>query len=330
MRSKVFLGTLRKQNYLDLFRQGLEYIHFGDLGSGKLIFIKPNLTFPEYRPGVMTNPEAIEAAVIALKDYTDQIFIGDSDSGGYNRFSMDDVYSAIGIRQLTTQYGVKIVNLSQGPRRPIQFAYHGKEFSLPLPVLLLDDIDLTVTMPVPKVHCNTGVSLTFKNQWGCIPENKDRLRLHPYFQHVILEVNRAVKTRIALVDGKYGLNHNGPMLGDPVLLDWALVSDHIGTAARVVCRLMGTQIEKIPHLRYAETQNMIPKDEEIEINCDLAPFIGPRFYLRRKLTDYPGYLAFNSSWIAYLAYFSPLSGFLHKVLYLVRKPFYDYDRYAKH
>ena len=99
-------------------------------------------------------------------------------------------------------------------RRSIQFSYKHKSFTLPLPVFLLDEIDILVTMPVPKIHSNTGVSLTFKNQWGCIPENKDRLRLHPYFQHVILEVNKAVKANVAIIDGKYGLNKNGPMKGE--------------------------------------------------------------------------------------------------------------------
>jgi uncharacterized protein (DUF362 family) len=74
---------------------------------------------------------------------------------------------------------------------------------------LTDDIDYLITMPVPKIHNNTGVSLSFKNQWGCIPEPNDRLRMHPYFKHVILEVNKAIKTKMAIVDGKYGLDING-------------------------------------------------------------------------------------------------------------------------
>jgi hypothetical protein len=184
-------------------------------------------------------------------------------------------------------------------------------------------------MPVPKIHCNTGVSLTHKNQWGCIPEPQDRLKLHPYFQHVILEVNKAVKARVAIMDGQYGLNINGPMRGTPVKLDWVLVTDDLGAGSRVACELMQIPLERIAHLRYARQLGLIPDLRDIELNTDLAPYKGVKFSLRRKWTDYPGYLAFNSPFLAYLAYFSPMADLLHRLLYLVREPFYDYDKHAR-
>jgi 4-aminobutyrate aminotransferase-like enzyme len=49
--------------------------------------------------------EAIEAAILAIKDYTPHITIGDSDSGGYNRFSMDEVYRETGILDFAKKYG---------------------------------------------------------------------------------------------------------------------------------------------------------------------------------------------------------------------------------
>ena len=326
----AYLASLSEQDHLSGYREGLEYIRFGErVTPDTKIFIKPNLTFPEYRPGVMTSPEAVAAALQAISDYTPHIWIGDSDSGGYNRFSMDLVYASTGLREVCARHGAKIVNLSSLPRRPIHFRYKRRKFALDLPVLLTDEMDFTVTMPVPKVHCNTGVSLSFKNQWGCIPENRDRLRLHPYFQHVILEVNRAIRAGPVLMDGRYGLNGNGPMKGIPVELGWILVAGDLGSAARLACELMQIELDRIPHLRYLESRAPIPARAAITINRDPAPFLRERFYLRRKVTDLPGLLAFRNPWIAHLAYFSPLSGFLHKLLYLVREPFYDYGEKRK-
>ncbi len=314
---------------LERIQQGLEWIGFGRLvTASSRVFIKPNLTFPTYRPGVMTSPQAIEAAILAVREYTPHIYIGDADSGGYNRFSMDEVYRETGLGQFADRYGVQVINLSHVPRQTIHFAYRRKSFALDLPRLLTDEMDLLITMPVPKVHANTGVSLTFKNQWGCIPEPQDRLRLHPYFQHVIWEVNRAVKTRIAIVDGRYGLNVNGPMKGQPVELNWVLVSNDIGAAAAVACELMQIPLKRIRHLAYIKKLGGIPDLAQIEMNQDTRPFSTTRFYLRRKWTDYPGYLAFQSPFLAYLAYFSPLADLLHRVLYLFREPFYDHQKYA--
>jgi hypothetical protein len=54
-----------------------------------------------------------------------------------------------------------------------------------------------------------------------------------------------------------------------------------------------------------------------------------KFFLKRDWTDWPGMVCFNNSFLAWLGYRSPLAGFLHWLLYLFRKPFYDYDYESK-
>ena len=147
---------------------------------------------------------------------------------------------------------------------------------------------------------------------------------------MILEVNRAVKSKVAIIDGKHGLNINGPMIGSPVDLNWVMVTNDIGAGARLCCELMQIRLDSIQHLRYANQSGFIPGRAQIETNQSLNTFIKEKFTLHRKWTDYPGYLAFHSAPLAYLAYFSPLAGLLHRLLYIFRKPLYDYDRYAKH
>src|SRR5205823_2930879 len=129
---------------------------------------------------------------------------------------MDEVYAATGIATFASRYGVKVVNLSRIERSQIQFECRGRQIGLELPKLLTDEIQMLITMPVPKIHMNTGVSLTFKNQWGCIPEPNDRLRLHPYFKEVVVAVNRAVHAKFAIVDGRVGLNASGPLRGQAI------------------------------------------------------------------------------------------------------------------
>jgi uncharacterized protein (DUF362 family) len=329
MNAKAFLAPVTAATYLDRIREGFAFVDMARLlRPDSRVFLKPNLTYPTYRPGVMTSPEAVEAAVIALKDYTPHVYVGDSDSGGYYPFSMEKVYRDIGMYELGERHGVEIVHLSEQPRKTVELG-GGPALELELPGLLTDEIDLLVTLPVPKVHMYTGVSLTYKNQWGCIPEPKDRLRLHPLLPRVLFEVNKAVHARVAIVDGRWGLNVSGPLRGDAVPLDWILVADDLGAGARICCELMQVPLAKIAHLRYAEMQGAIPELGAIALNTDPAPFKRDRFYLRRKWTDYPGLFAFRSRTVAHLAYFSRLSTFLHKVLYLFREPFYDYNENSR-
>jgi hypothetical protein len=65
----AYIGSLAVEPYLSLIRKGLEYIGFGKLArSDTRIFIKPNLTYPTFRPGVMTTIGVLETPIGAVRD----------------------------------------------------------------------------------------------------------------------------------------------------------------------------------------------------------------------------------------------------------------------
>lgn len=325
-RPRIYVEEL-DTTYLDRIRAGLEWVNIGSkVKKDDLVFVKPNLTYPNFRRGVMTNPECVEALVIALKDFTNRIVVGEADSGGYNRFGIDEVFGKTGIFDLAKRYGIRVVNLSHLPYRPVSFIYRGRLRSVPLPTLLLDETSGVVSVPVPKVHMNTGVSISIKNQWGCIPEPQMRLRLHPLFPKVIYEVNKHIRTFLSVVDGKYGLNRSGPMLGDAIKLNWLMVSDDIYAADAVCCRLLQIDPHKISYIRYLDqVERVVPDLTDINFSQDWQRFVSSTaFCLRRSYGDYLSLAAFRSSTISYLAYFSPMAEFLHSVMYLFRKPMYNY------
>ena len=300
---RVFIDRLDR-GYLALIRDGLQWLKLPErLKPSSTVFIKPNLTFPVFRKGVMTNPECVEALVIALKDHTDHIIIGEADSGGYNRFSIDDVQQKIGLKDLGKKYGIRVINLSRLPRREIRFAVGSREIIFPLPELLLDEADMVFSAAVPKIHMNTLVSMTVKNLWGCIPDPSIRLKLHPYLDGVLRETVRHLRTTVALIDGRYGLNRSGPMLGDPVELNWIMMADDLYAADALCCRLMQIDPQSVYYLR------PVPAGQDLELSQDHLKFIGPRFYLQREWTDYPGLLCFRSPFLSYVATFRRWPGF---------------------
>jgi uncharacterized protein (DUF362 family) len=316
---KVFIDVLNN-GYESSLARAFHYLGAaGRISGSDRIVIKPNLTFPSFRKGVMTNPEAVEALVLYLKNFTSHITICEADSGGYNRFSMDEVFSATGLRDMAERYGVKIVNLSHEPWRPIHFRGGLRRLSVPLPRLILDETDLFITMPVPKVHSNTGISLSLKNQWGIIQQPDLRLKLHPHFKPVIYHINKALPRSISVLDGKFGLTRNGPMLGDVLELGWLVAGDNLFAVDKIVCQMMGFDPSEIPHLRYALSRENV---DALELNTSFEPFVCKHFYLERKWTDYPGWFTFHSRALAYLGYESALARPLHWLLYRFREPFY--------
>lgn len=313
-------------DYTSVIRRGLEWTDVGSMVKwGDSVFVKPNLTFPVYRKGVMTNPECVEAIIVALKDYTNRIVVGEADSGGYNRFAIDSVLQKTGIKDLEQRYGIRVVNLSHLSSRSIEFQSGGHLLEVPLPRMLLDETRLFVSAAVPKIHMYTGVTAAVKNLWGCIPDPTVRLKLHPSLARILLGIYKKLPPSLAVVDGKYGLNRCGPMEGDAVELDWLMIADDLYAADVACCHLMQIDPSSIRYLRYAREEGFLPEVERVKFSQDWRPLVKEKFYLKRRWTDYPGLLAFKSHWLAYVAYYSPAASILHRILYMFRRPFYDYE-----
>ena len=144
----------------------------------------------------------------------------------------------------------------------------GGPYLFHLPELILDEIDFSISCPLPKVHCMTKVSLSFKNLWGCLPD-KMRLKNHYVFDEIIGQTCKKLKFRYAFLDGKYGLNNNGPMVGDPVEVNWFVASNSLGAFDIIVSELMGFDWKKIRHLILSERYGLIPRRKYVEIIGDM-------------------------------------------------------------
>lgn len=319
---KVFISPL-DHGYEQAVADGFAWTGLEDLLKGSpRVAIKPNLTYPEYRPGVMTSLGAIEGLALYLKRFTPNITVCESDSGGYNRFPMDDVFRKTGLQAMAERLNLRVVNMSFEPSREISFRCGLRRLRVPLPSFLLDHTDLFISMPVPKVHLNTGVSFALKNQWGVIQEPALRLKLHPYFNEVVYQVNKAMPRSIVVMDGTYGLTRSGPLRGEPVRLDWLMVAEDVFISDCVAAGLVGYDPMKIPHIRHALVKEGLVPPPEVSCNVPLSGVSGTKFHLKREWTDYPGVMCFNSRILAWIGYESPLAKLLHWLLYRFREPFY--------
>ena len=290
-----------------------------DFERAKAIFIKPNLTYPTYKRGVTTRKDFVESLVAALSEInsTTRIYIGEGE-GGYNSFSMTDAMEAMGFYDIEGKYpNVEIVNISKLPSRTVELRAKGKPYFIDLPVLLLDDVDFCITCPVPKVHCMTKITLSFKNQWGCLPDTM-RLKNHYVFDEIIGQVNDKLKFRYAFLEGKYGLDRNGPLMGDPVEVNWFAASNSLGAFDRVVSGMMGFDWRRIGHLKMAEKYGFMPGRKEIKIIGD-PDSLKRKFTLKRNFWNYPALAGFRSKHLTHLLYLSMWAKLLHDVMYTFRK-----------
>lgn len=290
-----------------------------DFKKARAVFIKPNLTYPSYKSGVTTRKEFVEAIVAALREIneTTKIYIGEGE-GGYNSFSMTEAMRSMGFHEIEQSYpNVEVINLSKLPRKTFELKVKGKGYPIDLPRIFFDDIDFSITCPLPKVHCMTRITLAFKNQWGCLPDVM-RLKNHYVFDEIIGQVCDVLKFRYAFLDGKFGLDDNGPMNGTPVEVNWFAASNSLGAFDMVVSGMMGVDWRTVSHLRRAKAHGFLPDRKDIEIIGDPA-YLKREFRLRREFWNYPALAAFQSKNLTHLFYFSRWAKLLHDVMYTFRE-----------
>ena len=287
--------------------------------KAKAVFIKPNLTYPTYKKGVTTRKDFVENLVAALRkiNSTTRIYIGEGE-GGYNSFSMDEALERMGFLELEKEFPqVKVINLSKVPSKVIEIDTAQGPYKIALPKIFFNEIDFSVSCPVPKVHCMTKVTLSYKNQWGCLPDVM-RLQNHYMFDYIISKVSEILNFKYAFLDGKFGLNDNGPMVGNPVEANWFVASNSLGAFDMIVSEMMGFDWRKISHLKTAHEYGFIPDRKIIEVIGDIES-LKRKFVLKRTFWNYPALYAFKSKPLTYLFYLSKHAKFLHKIMYTFRK-----------
>ena len=289
-----------------------------DFDKANAIFIKPNLTYPLYKEGVTTQKEFIRSLVAALMhvNSSTKIYIGEGE-GGYNSFSMTEAFRNMGFYDLENEFSnVKVINLSKIPSKEVIIDTPRGPYKISLPQIFFNEIDFSISCSVPKVHCMTKVSLSYKNQWGCLPDVM-RLKNHYMFDYLISKISDILKFKYAFLDGKYGLNNNGPMVGVPVEVNWFVASNSLGAFDMVVSEMMGFDWRKIGHLKMAAKHGFIPKREDIEVIGDIES-LKKKFVLKRNLWNYPALAAFHSKRLTYLFYLSKWAKPLHDIMYTFR------------
>ena len=299
-------------------REALEFVNWRDrVQKDARVFIKPNLTYPEWKPGVTTTTEHLESIVKVLVERTKNITIGEGD-GGYHSFTADDAMAGHGIPEMCERYGIQWTNLCREKVIQWETELLGHRIRIPYSHRLLHETDVFITCPVPKMHFVVGVTASMKNQWGTVPDTM-RLLYHHQFTYAINKINLELNP-LTIVDGRYFMDRNGPVYGDPVNMDLIVAAPNSGVADLALCHIMNVDAQQAPYLRVARTCGLMPQSlDEIEWNQPVEPFQERQFHLKRNVLDWLDLIEFYSKTLTWLVYASPLAEPIHKVTRLIRR-----------
>lgn len=281
---RAFIGEARSDLKAAL-RQGLEYIGWDKLvNSHSRVYLKPNFTYHQYREGVTTSPLVLRSLLELLKTRAGNITVVESD-GGNNSFKAEDAFEGHGMYKMCKELDIELLNLSRLPSKLIDSKINGKNVQVRLPEILLEDnVDCFISVPVLKVHIITGVSLSIKNLWGCYPDTM-RCLYHKDLDRKLALLTKMLNPRIVVLDGTYALNRHGPMYGEPVEMGLVMVSNNPVAADSLAASLIGIPLRRCGHILVAERAGLGTADlNKIETSCDYRKY-KKKFSIEKTIID---------------------------------------------
>lgn len=309
---KVHISRIEDNLHASLIN-GLSWIDWrGMVKSDSTVFVKPNLTWPVYRPGVITSPELLRILLPILKDRVSHVILGESD---LPKWTVEETLNNLRLDELCRENGVEAVNLSKQEVEFYRVNVQDKEVKVELPKLLVHDIDVFISVPVMKTHVISNVSLSLKNQWGCIPNQMRGMLYHTQLNRRIVALNKIIKPKIAIIDALYALDGRGPIFGDPVKMNLIIMSNNIVAADRIGCEIMQIPVEEVEHIDLAEKEGLGTTNlKQIVTNESPTAFTSKKFKTEKSFLDHLTSLTFKSQMIANIVFDSKATPHIYRVV----------------
>ena len=233
-----------------------EAVEDAGLRGKRKIFVKPNMSHPEYIPGVVTNPALLRELVSLLRDGSEEVVVGESD--GFN-YSCRLAFEKTGIEKAVKEAGGTVINLSEDKVVKVKFSGKGPLENLFLPKTVLD-ADAVVDVALMKTHEFAMYSGAIKNLFGCVPSNR-RIYLHPYLKEVFYRLYTILKPQLTVMDARTALEGNGPTKGKPVNMNLMLTSNCALATDVTATKIMGLNLKEVSYLDYIAKRTGLQADD---------------------------------------------------------------------
>lgn len=254
---------------------------FVDNMKGRTVLVKPNIgrvSVPG--TGVCTDPEVVRGVVrFFVQHGAGRVLVGDGPIWGV------DIWKALeqtGIRAVCAEEGVECVDMDAYGSITIPIPHGVVVDSLKFSALIRQ-VDCIVSVPVMKTHMYTGATLGIKNMKGCLYK-MEKTKLHRINKPVpdagkgrvldygIADMASVVLPDYTVVDGTIGLEGLGPSVGSPRPVGVVLASKDVVACDVAALRLMGMQLEDVPHLRLIAERQSHPVDVD-HLSVEPADFL---------------------------------------------------------
>jgi uncharacterized protein (DUF362 family)/Pyruvate/2-oxoacid:ferredoxin oxidoreductase delta subunit len=250
----------------------------------------------------------VRAAILLVQESGATALVGDSPGMG----TLQGVVETCGLAPVLAGTGAKLLDLST----PREFSVpHGTVARHLVLAGALAEIDVLITLPKLKTHAQMTFTGALKNQYGLIPgalksQWHFRLQQPEWLAALILDINRAARPALAIMDAVTGMEGMGPTSGRPRHIGAMIASADLAAVDTLACHLINLDPLRVPILAAARAQNFgetrlekirtagddwralcVPDFEKVEQMLDLLRLLplpgGILRWVRRSWTAHP-------------------------------------------
>jgi uncharacterized protein (DUF362 family) len=234
--------------------RALDLIDFREALEGwDRVLVKVNfITTKTWDTGATTDPIVVEAIIQKLTELPVEILVVESDATITNATK---AFKVTGMAEMCERNGVEWLNLRHVKDRvelPIPDGLALKKITVPRIVAE----SAVISAAKMKTHSETGVTLGMKNMFGLLTD-KLKGKYHAKGMHkVILDINRAVRPVLTVVDGFVAMEGRGPVGGKPVKMETIIAGLDVVATDATAARVMGFDPMRVPHIRMAHERGV--------------------------------------------------------------------------
>jgi uncharacterized protein (DUF362 family) len=275
------------------------------------IMLKPNLVFDD--PNCTTKPGVVKTLAILMKSAGKDVCIGEG-SAAASGFNTDQngiyftrnaemlekmqqhVFDKLGYTDLAKEIDVPLINLHTGELvvMDIPDGHYFKKLTIHR---TLRDIDMLCSVPMMKTHALATVTLGLKNVIGLYPgtaycsvrscvHEEAELGGSPGVAFEILDMVKANKLGLTVIDGSMAMEGEGPSAGKLVKMDLIIAGCNPLATDMVAAATMGYDPGDIPTFTVAHRTGMKPDSlENIEIRGEKIEAVR-RNFVRAHIVPY--------------------------------------------
>ena len=248
------------------------------------VLLKPNMLSIENKESpVVTHYAVFEAVIRIVKGYSNNISFGDSPGFGDSRKAAEKS----GLMEVADRHGVKFEDFKESVHVKLDNSILCKSWNIAKAAY---EADVVISLPKLKTHAMAYYTGAIKNQFGCIPGTQKatwhtRMPDANNFCKMLLDLNSAVGTNFAILDGIIAMEGNGPKSGDPYKMNTLVMGQSLTAVDSTAVRLIGYDNPlDTPVLKEAHDSKwgaVLPKDINI-LGEDLESMKAKDFKLCRK------------------------------------------------